>query len=287
VITTLPSGEALATLRRRGVKAQIGVQDRWLQVQTASGRRASSPPGSQTADQPFPTTWCPPRDMVNLRSGPGTGRPAHRVTRSEALTVLGDAGLAQSRLGQQGAWLQVQTQNGLRGFVVAWLVHLTGQNAPSSGLVVNPLGMVNARAASTDGNVLTVAQLGDALTVLGERTQEQAKIGIQDQWLNACAGELRGVRGRPAGAAAGAAPVQPQPGQVGLRVAPIADVNLRAQPSANSPRVNGANTGEPLKVVESDPAAAKAKIGVQDQWLFVEKADGNRGWVAAWFVSAA
>ena len=69
--------------------------------------------------------------------------------------------------------------------MAAWLVHLTGQAAPPSGLVVFPADFLNVRArASTDANILTVAAPGDALAVLGDKGTAQASIGQNGQWLN-------------------------------------------------------------------------------------------------------
>ena len=67
---------------------------------------------------------------------------------------------------------------------------------------------------------------------------------------------------------------------------PTDDINLRAQASANSPRVGGAFHNDPLTVLEGDLNVAKAKIGKADNWIFVQNKGGQRGWAAAWFVSA-
>jgi hypothetical protein len=71
----------------------------------------------------------------------------------------------------------------------------------------------------------------------------------------------------------------------GLTVYPTADINLRAQPSVNSPRVNGAFRAEPLLVIEPDQAEAQDKVGKEALWIYVQKKDGNRGWAAAWLLS--
>ncbi len=68
---------------------------------------------------------------------------------------------------------------------------------------------------------------------------------------------------------------------------PEAGVNLRAAADADAMRLDGAVKNEPLAVLDADLAAARAKIGQQGQWLYVEKAGGKRGWAAAWFLSAA
>ncbi len=79
---------------------------------------------------------------------------------------------------------------------------------------------------------------------------------------------------------------QPVPPAV-LSVFPSADVNLRAQPSQNSPRVSGAFRNEALTVIEPDLTAARGKIGKTGLWIYVQKQNGERGWAAAWFLSSA
>ncbi|RPJ47366.1 MAG: SH3 domain-containing protein [Chloroflexi bacterium] len=73
-----------------------------------------------------------------------------------------------------------------------------------------------------------------------------------------------------------------------LLVYPIAQagINIRATADAESMRLGGAVCGEPLTVIETDLNAARKKISVMDQWLYVQKSSGERGWVAAWFVGA-
>jgi murein DD-endopeptidase MepM/ murein hydrolase activator NlpD len=298
VVAGLPAGEALSPLGEAAqVKPKIGKQDEWLQVQTASGQAGFVAAWFvQPEGLPFPPSDLViyPFDALNLRSGPGTGFDILAgLTLDDPLTVLGDAGLARSRLGQQNAWLQVETRAGLRGFVAAWLVHSTGQSAPSAGLVVFPTVMLNVRARpAADANILTVALPGDALAVLGDKAVATARIGQADQWLN-----VRTPQGHNGFVAAwlvtsgqaaqpGNTPTHaPGPAPTSLSVFPTAGVNLRAQPSTNSPRVTGANMNEPLKVIEADLAATKAKIGKQDAWVYTERGDGARGWVAAWFLS--
>jgi hypothetical protein len=60
---------------------------------------------------------------------------------------------------------------------------------------------------------------------------------------------------------------------------------MRAQPSINAPRVDGAFRNEPLHVIETDLAAARGKIGQAGQWIYAQKKDGKRGWLAAWLVT--
>ncbi len=179
----------------------------------------------------------------------------------------------------------MQTESGQRGFVAAWLVHKTGQPVPKSNLVIFPTVPLNVRAQPVpDANVLTVASPGESLTVLGDTDTVRTRIGASGQWLN-----VRTRQQYSGFVAAWLVSLSPLPaaptgnGQT-LRVSPTAAINLRAQPSLNSPRVSGANLDEPLTVLETDPQAARDNIGKTDNWLLVKKANGETGWAAAWLL---
>jgi len=291
VLALLASGEALEALGTAAeVNAKLGRENQWLPVRTAAGKGGYVAAWLvQGENQSFPPSDLVvyTSDLVNLRSGPGTGFGLVATLPVQApLTVLGDAQLARQRVGRQGEWIQVQTEEGKRGFVAAWLVHLTGATPKPSGLVVTTAQVVNLRARpTTEANVLAMIAPGDPLTVLGDPALAQASIGQMDRWLNVSTGVK--ISGYVA-----AWLVQPVSGGSGggqdfpaLTVFPTADINLRAQPSLNSPRVNGAFRGEPLKVLEDDLTAARKKLGVEGAWVYTEKSDGARGWAAAWLVS--
>jgi hypothetical protein len=111
------------------------------------------------------------------------------------------------------------------------------------------------------------------------------KIGVVDQWLNVQTPQKYvGYVAAWFVQLAGPGPVAPPPELSSLTVYPSAGINLRAQPSVNSPRVDGANLNEPLKVIETDLNAAQEKIGKMDAWIYVEKKNGSRGWAAAWYL---
>ncbi|MGE5223289.1 MAG: SH3 domain-containing protein, partial [Omnitrophica WOR_2 bacterium] len=174
ILAILPSGESLDILGDSSTEAgKIGQHNQWLQVQTASGKTgyvaAWFTQGAQTAFPPSDLVVYP-YDSVNLRSGPGTGfNLLETMTVQDPLTVLGNADLARGKIGTQNQWLQVQTENGVKGFVAAWLVRKTGGTAPSTGLTVYPMEWVNLRArSSTDANILTTVTASDALAVLGD-----------------------------------------------------------------------------------------------------------------------
>jgi uncharacterized protein YraI len=274
------------------VKGWIGKQGQWLLVQTASGVIGNAPAWMVSSSmQAFPPSSLVvyPIDQVNLRSGPSTAfAMLGSLNANQALTVLGDDGLGRAKLGRMNEWLMVQTAEGQKGFVAAWLVHLTGQVvAPARGLEVVPLAMINLLARPlAQANTLAVVTPDDRLAVFGDKEQVLKNIGQADRWLNVRGpgGIIGFVLADQVKAANG---VQPPPSQppVGLQVFATADLNIRAQPSPNSPRLSGAGRGQALQVIETDLDAARLKIGKSNQWLFVETAQGQRGWAAAWFLS--
>jgi murein DD-endopeptidase MepM/ murein hydrolase activator NlpD/uncharacterized protein YraI len=294
ILGLLPAGEGLSVLgKAEAEKAKIGQQGQWLQVQTAGGLAGHVAAWFvQTIEQGFPPSDLVvyPMGALNLRSGPSTAfEVLANLTEIDPLTVLGDANNGRSKIGKQGQWLQVQTQNGTSGFVAAWLVHTTAQALPTSDLAVHPTVALNLRARpSIDSNRLTVVAPGDSLTVLGDQEAARALIGSADQWLSVrTPGGYQGfVAAWLVKESQGAAPPPPPAGDQ-LTLFPTADLNIRAQPSVNSPRVGGAFRNSPLSVVEADLEAARQRVGAQDEWIHVELEDGTRGWAAAWFLSAA
>ena len=290
ILGFIPAGEGVMVLGDEGqARAKIGKDGQWLQVQTASGLAGFVAAWFvQTIDQAFPPSdlIIYPDDAVNLRSGPATTfELLATMVSTDPLTVLGDGDNAKSKLGKMGEWIQVQTDQGTRGFVAAWLVHTTGQAPPATDLIVHTSGIVNVRARpTTDSNVLTVVTPSDMLIVLGNAAAAQAHLGQMDQWLDVRTPD--GYHGFIAAwlAQSGQAPAL-EPTTDHLTVFPTADLNIRAQASVNSPRVGGVVKNESLEVVEADNNAARNKIGKQDMWIHVQTKSGLRGWAAAWFLS--
>jgi len=201
--------------------------------------------------------------------------------------VLGDEQAARADIGQKGKWLHVRTESGQSGYVAAWFVHQTGEAPPASSLLVYPTDLLSVRARpNTDSNRLTIVSPDDALTVLGDADKAQLKIGKQGQWLN-----VRTPSGHVGYVAAWFVRAQETPPSAPpetlqtLTVYPTANLNLRAQPSANSPRVGGVHFNEPLTVIEDDLGKTRNKVGRGGQWLYIETEGGQRGWVAAWYLS--
>ena len=200
------------------------------------------------------------------------------------LTVMENTNTARAKIGQAGQWLYVKTTDNRSGYVYAQYVVLTGQAAPATSLVVYATDILNVRAQpSTSANVLTMTTSGEALTVLGDAGIAQSRIGQRGQWLNVktSAGFVGYVAAWLVSATQSSQPTAPQP----LTVYTTDVLNVRAQPSTNSTVLTMTTAKQALTAIE-DPATAKAKIGQQGQWMYVQTADGTRGWVAAWYLSA-
>jgi hypothetical protein len=61
-------------------------------------------------------------------------------------------------------------------------------------------------------------------------------------------------------------------------------MNMRERPAVSARLVQQLAHNTPL-TVHDDPARAEVLVGRYDEWLYVETGDGERGWVAAWYVS--
>jgi uncharacterized protein YgiM (DUF1202 family) len=290
ILALIPAGERLDLLGDPAeARARIGQENVWLPVRTAGGKGGYVAAWYvQNAETAFPPTGLVvyPNDAVNLRSGPATTFALlASLTAADALTVLGDEAIARGRIGKANEWLQVQAPNGQRGFVAAWLVHRTGQNPPASSLTVYPTGLVNLRARpDTEANVLAVVSPADALTVLGDAASAAARIGREGEWL-----QVRAPNGLTGSIAAWLVALQPVTGgtATALTLYPTTELNLRAQPSINSPRLGKLTRNAPFQVMETDLAAARVKVGQNEQWIYGQAAGGERGWAAAWYLGVS
>jgi uncharacterized protein YgiM (DUF1202 family) len=237
---------------------------------------------------------------VRLRAGPTTSSTQLAwLERGEPLTVLGDAAAARARVGQQEQWIQVRRVDGMDGFVAAWYVQLqppgpapsepTPEPAPLETLVVYATEALNVRRGpSTGTDRVAIALPHEPLTVVGDPCAAQVLVGDRGRWLQvylpdgSTGAARRGGKGYVA-----AWYVQTEPGSAPttvLAVYPSEDMNMRARPTVSAnPPIGRLPQGTPL-TVHDDPERARALLGRYDEWLYVETPEGQRGWVAAWYV---
>jgi hypothetical protein len=163
---------------------------------------------------------------------------------------------------------------------------------------------------SLAGPLVTVLKANTELTVLEDAATAQPKIGQQGQWLNVK--DNKGNQGFVAAwlviaSASTPAPsptpppeptpppdptpppgTTPAPETTELRVKVAASVGssglrMRSQPSLAGTLVTVVKVLTSLLVLE-DPALARPKVGVTNQWLHVRDPKGYEGYVAAWYV---
>jgi uncharacterized protein YgiM (DUF1202 family) len=240
-------------------------------------------------------------DRVRLRSGPTTAS-AHLawMDAGEALTVLGDADKARANVGQEGQWIPVRRADGTDGYTAAWYLQLKPAGpapaaptpapkptpkpepapAPAGALTVYATQALNIRkGASTGTERVAIALPNDPLTVAGDANAARAMIGDRGEWLQVrLPDESKGyaaawyVQTKPG----------PEPGLL-LTVGPTEDMNMRELPTTSARLVGRLMQNTPL-TVHDDPTRAKALVGRQGEWLYVETPEKQRGWVAAWYV---
>ncbi|MCA2002788.1 MAG: C39 family peptidase [Chloroflexi bacterium] len=166
------------------------------------------------------------------------------------------------------------------------------------------------RAEPSVGGYLWKRMLaGTELISLEPKAQAKAKIGAQGQWLRVqdpngdqgyvAAWFVSEQKQKPPAASSSspasspapapkpaAAPAAPLPAGA-LALYPTVELSLRSKPiAAPETLMRRIPTSEQLVCLE--PASqAVAKVGAQNQWLKVRGADGQEGYVAAWYVKYA
>jgi hypothetical protein len=168
--------------------------------------------------------------------------------------------------------------------VVARLVRTTGGSLPPTGLAVVPTtDGLNVRARPmVEAFSLGMVTPMDTLTVLGDEKVERPKIGQQFNWMNVktpqgWVGYVAAWYVRPADAVAFGGPVMafvPAGASVKARL----NTYLRKQPAPHSPRQEPVKRNDEMVVI-SDPDDPPVQIGQKGDWVFVETAGGERGWL--------
>lgn len=163
---------------------------------------------------------------------------------------------------------------------------------PIERLLITPTdNRIRIRTRPVDGEQITTVSRGDVLTVLDPPEEALPKLGVRDQWLHVQVDD--DTEGYTAAwfyqVFDPTAPEEPVPTPTPaplpedpLRVTPIENrVRVRARP-VNGDTIGFVSIGDVLSVVEPR-ASALAKIGVQNQWLYLRLSDGQEGYSAAWF----
>jgi Peptidase family M23 len=226
-----------------------------------------------------------PSDKLPFYSGPAKDAALWGLlTDGEPLRVMGNAEQAKQAIGKTDVLIKVKRRDGNVGWVVARLVRTTGGSLPPTGLAVVPTtDGLNVRARPmVEAFSLGLVTPMDTLTVLGDEKVERPKIGQQFNWMNVktpqgWVGYVAAWYVRPADAVAFGGPVMafvPAGASVKARL----NTYLRKQPAPHSPRQEPVKRNDELVVI-SDPDDPPVQIGQKGDWVFVETAGGERGWL--------
>jgi hypothetical protein len=311
---TLTSRYGFAGPPKKIIKGAI-----WLAgVQTSQ----TAAPKAKPTPKPVPKdalTLYSTADGLALRSQPYVAGDnlITRLPLQAEFRLLEPAAQAASKIGQLNQWLEVQAvPGGDQGYVAAWYVSQIKGAVPEAGTPAAPTPQPASESqtlvvyATDDGLALrTQPVIADTtlikrlpqnaqFVVLDPPDQAGAKIGAQNQWL-----KVRDVAGDEGFVAAwyvatsrqepalgafekGTAP-SPAPSPTGgkLVVRSTAEgLALRSQPViSDATLVKREPLSAELLVLESLDQA-DAKIGMVNQWLNVQDVNGDKGYVAAWYV---
>ncbi len=241
-------------------------------------------------------------DKVRMRGGPTTASAEVAWLESgEALTVLGDANAARDKVGQSGQWIPARRADGTDGYVAAWYAQLKAaaapppaatlapkppdkpapkpEAAPAGDFVVYATEPLNVREGPLATKTRTAIALpNEPLTVVGDIEEAKGNIGDRGDWL-----QVRLANSSKNYVAAWYVQTEPGPEpDLLLTVAPTEDMNMRERPTTAAPIVDRLIKNVPL-TVHDDPKRAKALVGRQGEWLYVETPEKKRGWIAAWY----
>ncbi len=257
-----------------------GVVDPWPYLKDAPGA------------QDLPVELPPKSDLtvyttveLSLRAQPTTESARLGVLGvAEPLTVLGAAAEAEAKLGIDGAWIQVQTQSNMVGYVAAWFVEVRDESAKPSGIIVYPITKINVRAAgSMEAAIRGTIDIGDGVMVIGAEERVSPLIGQSGEWLSIEADS--GVRGYVAAEAVRRAGELPPLTE--LTLYPTDILSVRAKPTTASNRLTLVTQSDPLTVMGESLEDARRKVGQAGAWLQVTIPTGQMGFVSAEYVQSA
>ena len=157
-----------------------------------------------------------------------------------------------------------------------------GPLPPPSGVEAFTSFELNLRAGpTTESRVIAGLPAGERLQVLGKAEEVRPKIGQPGQWLAVLTASGQGGYA--------AAWFLQDTGQVfppsDLVIYPDDQVNLRAGPGTAFDLLAVLTLNDALTVL-GDADLARGRLGKQNEWIQVQTAKGQRGFVAAWLVHA-
>lgn len=283
---------------------------------------ASPPEPPKVKKSPLPAekyTLYAAEDDLALRAEPSvSGYLWKRMVMGTELTSLEPTkAAAQSKLGKNGQWINVQDPKGDQGFVAAWYVSdtkgkpvsvpsattssnpgsasPTSSSLPAGALAFLPIEQLSLRSRPeiSPQTVIRYVAITEQLVSLEPAEVVIPKVGVTGQWLKVrdasnkegyvAAWYVKYAGGSTAQIAA--ATTSPTPVSGGpIKVKAVSEaLAFRRQPIVNESNIiRRVPLGTEFTITEPN---GETKIGRNDQWLKVKDSAGVEGYVAAWFVS--
>lgn len=188
---------------------------------------------------------------LRMRAQPTTASDTRALEPAGSyLRVLEDEELATAKIGMTGEWLHVRDLLGVEGYVAAWFVDAVERPAPPANKpVIPPVDEPVDESPAPPANepvVPPVEEPTDPIVAQPEPPAEQLKVYVSHTV-----------------------------GSRGLR--------MRERAGLGGNLVTVVDAGAELTVLE-EANAARAKLGVDGQWLSVQ-AGHHKGYIAAWLVA--
>jgi predicted flap endonuclease-1-like 5' DNA nuclease len=187
LVTQAPDGSMLGALEAEDVaRRKIGQQNQWLWVCTSEGQmgyaaawylrlpEGTAPPAAPAISVVVDSQGVP----LKVRSGPGTQYAILvEVPDGTRLQALESEQATQSKVGQQGQWLQVQTSQGVAGYSAAWYMRLQVAPAVAFALPVEEAELAEERKLVHADDLKRILGIGPkteaALQAIGIAIYEQ------------------------------------------------------------------------------------------------------------------
>ena len=208
LVTKVDHGETLGALEEADIaRSKVGKNGQWLWVRTPMGKTGyvaawyiKLPPPEPTPEKEAEVTLVKvdsPEVPLKLRSGPGIGyAQIDQMPDGATLKALEPPAEVRRKIGQHGAWLQVQTPAGEEGYTAAWYLKLEKTSAPAIPTpatgkptkyvqVESPeFGLRVRGGPSTDHDQVWWIPHGTMLTSLEDERTTGRKVGQEDEWLH-------------------------------------------------------------------------------------------------------
>ncbi|MDF1512656.1 MAG: peptidoglycan DD-metalloendopeptidase family protein [Anaerolineae bacterium] len=243
----------------------------------------------------------PDLDYVNMRAAPYIGADLiQQVPHNAPVGSLEPLDRTYLKVGHEGLWLWVRTEEGVSGYMAAWyLRHENGETIPPEILDKAYLVIVDSdedklKLRTGPGTAYDIVASFETGTILRALEDEQAvkdKVGTPGEWLYVYApGDRTGFCAAwylkldpSSGGSILPDPHTGEPTKYVVVESPQYGLKVRSGPGTDYERIWRVPHKTALLSLE-DPQLTGNKIAQLDQWLHIQTPSLHQGYVAAWYL---